>query len=447
MKFVQESDYTITVGLLQRLNLPLQTSNPVSRPPTARSTYSSNAQQRPASDMPQPQQGPSDSQRGSVSAPSNRDITARSSSVMLGSSPYLVSRHVPGLAERSGAVHGSTSMFDHNSRSGPSPSSRPFSSSTMLGTGSALRHALGTLSDPYPGSYSTPFRTVQETSLKTSSRMKSSPAVGSGFGSLPAKINSTPAMPRWSLFGEEPAGRQRSFAAGMNTDKNLDLLLPPKRELPFAKPTSKPPSRETLPTSQYSSSVDILSLHGAVGLKSPAKAQSFAPKAKAEHPTLAAVEPNYSSTDLLDRPPSSYRPSDGPPSSLYNTADMPQSSPPLAYGARNRPPTSLVPVRENLNSPSRPQGPTGQNRDAADNEVSDEYFARIDAFVQKYHNRPAAQAFFENARADLAAFATLPEAERLAAIDAEIVDCIGDDNFLQLCKDVESSWKRVALGF
>lgn len=338
-------------------------------------------------------------------------------------------------------------MFDHRSRIDLSSSSRPFSSSTILDTDSALQHALGTLADPCPGTYSTPSRTVQETTLTTSSVMRSSPAVESGFGSLPAQINSTVAMPRRALFEKELAGEQNSSNAGIDSDNNLDQLLPPKRELPFAKPASKPPSRDALPIPQSSPSVDVLSLPGPVRIKEPVKAQAAATKAKAKHLNSTAVEPTYSSTDLPDNPTSSYKPSNAPTSSKDNTADMPQSTPPLTYGAGNRPPTSLVPARVTMNDPNRPQGPTEQTKNTADNEVSDEYFARIDAFVQKYHNRPAAEAYFENAGTDLAAFAALPEAERLAVIDAEIIDCIGDDNFLQLCEDVEKSWKRIALGF
>ncbi|KAI4124225.1 MAG: hypothetical protein LQ347_005816 [Umbilicaria vellea] len=337
-------------------------------------------------------------------------------------------------------------MFDHKSCDELSTSSRPFSSSNILDTGSALQHALGTLADPSPGPYSTASGTIQGISLKPSSAMKCSLAVGSGFGSLPAQINSTMAMPRRALFEKELTGRQNSSPAGIDDENYLDQLLPPKRELPFAKPASKPPSRDALPIPQSTLSMDVLSLPCPVRIKKPVKAQAAAPEAKAKNITSAAVEPSCSSTELPDNPISDHKSSIAPTPSMYNTASMPQSSPSLAYGMGNGPPTSIVPARGDPDDRGRPQGPAEQPRAIADN-VSDEYFTRIDAFVQKYRNRPVAEAYVENAGADLAAFAALPEAERLAAIDAEIVDCIGDDSFLQLCEDVEKSWKRIALGF
>ena len=356
MKFAQACDYTMAVGLLQRLKLPIRAPAPIPRPHTAFSNGYSRAQSRPASTLLKPQEENLSSQRGKFSALPACDPVARSSSVMLESSPYL----------------GSSQIF---------------------------------------------------------------------------RANSTSSMPRRAPFQEDLTGAQRLLNADLNNDGNLDRLLPPKRELPFAKAKSKVPSKDALPTRQPTSSLDPLSLPGAVGIKRPAK------KAKASHPTTPAGEPLLTSTDLSavesseNILSSSYRPSATPVTTTFSSTEIPPSRPPVAYAVRNCAPTFIVPAGGNQSHPGQPKNPTEQFTHPKDYQVPDEYFTRIDAFVQKHHNRPLAETYFDNAAADRAAFAALPEAERLAAIDTQIMECVLDDGFLQLCEDVEKSWKRIALGF
>ncbi|KAA6413315.1 MAG: hypothetical protein FRX48_03059 [Lasallia pustulata] len=356
MKFAQAYDYTMAVRLLQRLKLPIRASAPIPRPHTTISNGYSRAQSSPASALLQPQEENISSQRGKFSALPAHDPVARSSSVMLESSPFL----------------GSSQIF---------------------------------------------------------------------------RANSTSSMPRGVSFQKELTGAQRSLNADLNNDGNLDQLLPPKRELPFAKAKSKLPSKDALLTQQPTSSLDPLSLSDAVGIKRPAK------KTKANHLINPASESLLTSTDrsavessenILS---SSYRPSAIPVSTTFSSTEIPSSSPPMAYAVNSCAPTFLVPAGGNQSEPGQPKNPIEQITNPKDNEVSDEYFARIDTFIQKHHNRPLGETYFDNAAADRAAFAALPDAERLAAIDTQIMECVMDDGFLQLCEDVEKSWKRIALGF
>lgn len=455
MKFVRESDYTVTVGLLQRLELPVRDPKPSSRPQTALSISSSNTQQRPASARVQHQDWPSASQRGGVSAPSDHNITARSSSAMLESSPHFASSQMFGLAKRSPILHRSTSMFDSGSHNELPIPVRPFSSSTILDTGSNPQHGprIVAVADLYSGTYLNPPPTIPETPLKTSSIAKRSLAVGGGFGSPVAQAKLS-AMPRRALFEEYLAGKPCSPIAGIDTEDKIDHLLPPKRELPFAKLQSKPPSRDrrdallTLPVSSSLDPISIESIAPArVGINKPAKAQTSTVKGKAKHPSSAAVEPTFFSSDPPDNPVSIYEPSNAPTSSMYNTPNFPRLSPSSGYAVGNRTTTSLVPTGDNQTNPGQPQAPTAPITNLVVNEVSDKYFARSNALVQKYHDRPIAETYSDGVAAEEAAFAALPEAERLAIIDAAFGELDGDKNFLQLCEDVEKSRKRILLGF
>lgn len=443
----------MTVGLLQRLELPIRDPNPTSRPQTGISNSSSTAQLRPADAPAQPHDEHPSAQRASVPGPSKHDSAARSSSVTLESSPCLGSSHISGLAPHSTALQGSTSIFHQGPRDElPSPA-RPSSSSIVLDAGPNRQRFPSAQACLFPGTYFNPSRTIPESPFRPSSIATSSPVAGGIFGSSTAQINLTPTMPRGALFEEKLSGMEPVLHAGVDDDANLDQLLPPKRELPFAKPMSKPPSRDAVPILHSTSSLDPLPIPGAVSIKRPAKTQSSTLKTKPKQPTTPAGEPSLLSTDLSavesseNIPSSSYRPSTTSISTTFSSADIPPSSPPAAYAAKNRALTSLVSAGGNQSDPGRPKNPTEQITNPKDNEVSDEYFARIDAFVQKHHSRSLADAYFGSAAADRAAFAALPEAERLAAIDAEIMECIMDDNFVQLCEDVEKSWKRIALGF
>ena len=460
MKFVQEHDYTMAVCLLRRLELPIRDPNPTSRPHTVTSNGSSTAQPHPASAVPQPHDEHLSSRQASVSAPSNHDIAARSSSVMLGSSPYLGSSYNSGLTQRPTTLQRSTSMFNHSSRDELPPPPRPTSSSIIFNSGLSPQHAPITSAGLIPGAYFTPSRTILESPSRMSSVAASSPSVGGVFGSSMARVNLTPTMPRRTLFEEKLSGIQRSSNAGINHDDNLDHLLPPKRELPFAKPQSKPPSRDAFPAMQPTSSLDPLSTPSRVGTKKPTTS-AFTLNAKAKHPTSAAAKPKQLATDLLTTELSvghtspSYKASNLPESSEYNPTDIPPSSLPLRASklVDNEVPDEYI-TRMNAflqkyrdrSAAKRYFNDAAAERAAFAALPETERLASIDDFFQKHHDRSAAETHLDGAAMNRATFAALPETERLAAIDDEIMECIMDANFPQLCADVDKACKRLASG-
>ena len=439
----------MTVGFLQRLELPIGEPRPASMPRTPINDTSSTAQLRPISAASHSHGRVSSGQQGSVPPSLHHDTAARSSSVVLGSSPDLdsSSSHVSGFAQPSTALPRSISTFDRGLRDELPPPARPSSSSIILDPGPNLRLPHSTPAGPLRYLYSSPSATIPKSPLGASSVVASRLTVEHVHEGSALSINSASSMPRRALFEKELAEAQHFLSTAVDNHDTLDQLLPPRRELPFAKSNSKPPRRDTLPALENSSGLDELEM------PEPAKNKTSEPKAKA--PTLKPIGRGLFSTDLYptdlssDRLTSSYRPVSAPSATTDTLPYVLSSSPPLATAPGNRPLASLPASEENArqNNPRRRQGPTEPTTNSSGDHLPEEYWDRIRAFLQKHHDRPAAEKFFDDAAADRAAYAALPEEERLAALDAEILECIMDDNFLQLCKDVEKSWKRVALGF
>ena len=79
-----------------------------------------------------------------------------------------------------------------------------------------------------------------------------------------------------------------------------------------------------------------------------------------------------------------------------------------------------------------------------ESEITEEFAQTVDDFVRKHGSHPAP---IEPPISDLAEYAAMPEEERLAALDAFILNLVSNDNFAVLCEDVEKSWRRIGLGF
>ncbi|KAI9745762.1 MAG: hypothetical protein M1835_002565, partial [Candelina submexicana] len=76
------------------------------------------------------------------------------------------------------------------------------------------------------------------------------------------------------------------------------------------------------------------------------------------------------------------------------------------------------------------------------NSTTEMWMDRVDAFVARHAGRPSPMQAI-----DLSAYAAQSDEDRLAQVDNMICDYIMDDDFLKLCEDVESSWRRIALGY
>ncbi|KAL8846064.1 MAG: hypothetical protein Q9221_008810 [Calogaya cf. arnoldii] len=269
----------------------------------------------------------------------------------------------------------------------------------------------------------------------------------------------------------------------------LTQLMPPRRELPFAKQ----------PAAQGISSETVVEETPQKADKKPASRAKAKQTKQPSRPSSSRSKPTSASSkqDSGTEQSMIVRLKTGPTSDLkttdptFNLPIMPTTSaakntttnPVLAEVTPNRPNTrsrnTASPFRTDpLQAPSRTNTetilptnkenivPINTTESSSANTKSipqttskditpEEYMTRLDHWVRKYQDLPAPTPKPKPAIAipastdkdDLAAFAAQPEKERLAAIDEMICEYLEDPNFATLCEDVEKSWKRIGLGF
>ncbi|OJJ45460.1 hypothetical protein ASPZODRAFT_134113 [Penicilliopsis zonata CBS 506.65] len=165
----------------------------------------------------------------------------------------------------------------------------------------------------------------------------------------------------------------------------LNDLLPPKRDLPFVKPTLKKPTpaaeqpKQTHPARQSSIQPDTRANIQSRGM---------------QRGKTSAADPEGSGSLLALQPP------------------------PLT-------PVSTVPENQPRGSPfiSRGTMKTSIGRDTT---------------TPTTIARPTP--------ADFSSYLSLPDAERAASVESWICQQLEDDAFIQLCRDVEGVWQRIAFG-
>ncbi|KAL8913977.1 MAG: hypothetical protein Q9172_007187 [Xanthocarpia lactea] len=232
----------------------------------------------------------------------------------------------------------------------------------------------------------------------------------------------------------------------------LTQLMPPRRELPFAreppglkapsdivtidetpqkaakKPTSRakpkpkpkpkkqpsrPPSSSTKPTPASSKRGSTIQQSIAIATDESGPAAVMTPMATSDLPVLPTPSPtkpttsNHVLTDISANRPRTRSKNIPPPISHTNTEDI---------------------------SP-------------------EEYMTRLDHWVRKYQDLPTPNPKRPTAlpastdKDQMAAYSAQTEEERLEALDNMICECLEDENFATLVADVEKSWKRIGLGF
>ena len=104
-----------------------------------------------------------------------------------------------------------------------------------------------------------------------------------------------------------------------------------------------------------------------------------------------------------------------------------------------RPPTaeSLATTRASPTPPANPLLPAIQ---------PDEILSSIDSWIRRYQDLPVPQPH-PKPKDQLAEYAAKSDKERARIVDNMICECLQDENFIKLARDVEGSWKRIGLGF
>lgn len=257
----------------------------------------------------------------------------------------------------------------------------------------------------------------------------------------------------------------------------LTQLMPPKRELPFAKelvgqgkrsemvveetpekavkrPASRAKTKQTKQTSRPSSSRTKLkpesSKQGGNAEQSMIVRLKTGPRSD-ENTTDPISNLPIIPTTSAPRKPIAKPIAPEVPFNKPNTRSRATVSPLRTDPLTPSPRTNTILPQNTENMAPHPENslPTNTTNDI----TPEEYMSRLDHWVRKYQNLPVPPppdpkpVPASTDKDQLAAFAAQPEAARLAAIDDMICECLDDPNFATLVADVEKSWKRIGLGF
>ncbi|KAL8904253.1 MAG: hypothetical protein Q9171_007116 [Xanthocarpia ochracea] len=232
----------------------------------------------------------------------------------------------------------------------------------------------------------------------------------------------------------------------------LTQLMPPRRELPFARepPGLKAPSDIV--------TIDETSQKAA---KKPASRAKPKPKPK---PRKQPSQPPSSSAK--PRPASSKRSSaiqqttlvaTDEPSPVVDTTPIATSDIPVLPTPSPTKSTISNHVLTDISAnkpPTRSKNTPPPFSHTNTEDISpEEYMTRLDHWVRKYQDLPTTNPKRPTAlppstdKDQMAAYSAQTEEERLEALDNMICECLEDENFATLVADVEKSWKRIGLGF
>ncbi|OQE46606.1 hypothetical protein PENCOP_c001G01619 [Penicillium coprophilum] len=215
----------------------------------------------------------------------------------------------------------------------------------------------------------------------------------------------------------DPPTSQLSTVSAIHSVEQLNQMLPPKRDLPFSKPTAKKPRAESASrtTQEHSRS--------------------------APSPSSLSIEPTK---DLEPRPHHPLIESSthsGVPDSdsqiLSQTNPCPEASQPLLLYDEPVASQNTVPICESTEQ--APQVPNFLNTSHTQTNLSDS---------NSNHNTPSKPNEKDPALTEdhLARYLSSPTAERIVFLENWMCELINDDSFMALCEDVDGTWRRFAFG-
>ncbi|THZ65630.1 hypothetical protein D6C85_08332 [Aureobasidium pullulans] len=272
---------------------------------------------------------------------------------------------------------------------------------------------------------------------------------------------------------EEPENRPSTAPIHWPSDMTRDLL-PPRRELPFPKPSSSPAKTKMLPPLAKPSYVSEASKPAKAEKEKEAKTRSSPERHPSIRPGITRLETPQGPTRF--EPPASrmynFHPNDDEmavdsgvqmfsdkntgtvssetsPGTVANLDWYRSSASPVQFGSTSTDTMSSGP-RINM-SPSPEQNSYSSPEQMDLSSPSDRRSQRL---AQK-HDQPQSEmqdiemtttiAQQQPAQNDLGRYAEQPDEVRMEAMNQFILANIEDDAFMKLCVDVESCWRRFAL--
>ncbi|KAK2879291.1 hypothetical protein FQN49_001012 [Arthroderma sp. PD_2] len=243
---------------------------------------------------------------------------------------------------------------------------------------------------------------------------------------LPAPRPSSSLMPSRPLFQRRPqvqaqiqeqATTRPSTAPTFLTTDSLSQLLPPRRELPFAKARKRPAQRSPAGSPRPKKADDV-----GQGKEHQQTARPVVAETVTRTPNLA--------TPLVES--SIQRPS-------HDWVKEKGSEKERGLGGENYPRTLLP-------SPNiSPQKIGGGQYSIENNTIT---IADTDEPTREGISSDSRNTNYPPfTREDLSSYASLPSAERSDLIESWICQQLQSDSFITLCQDMEGVWKRLAFGF
>ncbi|KAJ5237424.1 hypothetical protein N7489_007515 [Penicillium chrysogenum] len=214
----------------------------------------------------------------------------------------------------------------------------------------------------------------------------------------------------------EPPSSQLSTISAIHDVDQLNQMLPPKRDLPFSKPTAKKPRAASLTRTTQNHPQSA-----------PPSSQPTEPTKDPEpHLCRLEVEPNnYSALPESDSQPLSQTnpcPVASQRSVLYEEPPASQNTAPICESAEE---PSQIPSIQNTSDAQNNQTSSNSNHNPA-SKPDDKAPALTEDHLSRYLSSPTA--------------------ERIAFLENWMCELIDDDKFMTLCEDVDGTWRRFAFG-
>ncbi|KXG48195.1 uncharacterized protein PGRI_020650 [Penicillium griseofulvum] len=224
----------------------------------------------------------------------------------------------------------------------------------------------------------------------------------------------TSALAHTSNKEPDPPSSQLSAISAIHDVDQLNQMLPPKRDLPFSKPTAKKPraASSTRTAQEHPQSAP------------PPSSQPIEPTKDPEPRPHLVVNPNTQS---------------GVPDSdsqfLSQPNPCPEASQPLLLYEEPTASQNTVPICEPVERIS--QVSSVQNKSQTQNKLTN---PNNNSASKPNDKDPA------STEDHLARYLSSPTAERIVFLENWMCELIDDDNFMALCEDVDGTWRRFAFG-
>jgi hypothetical protein len=217
----------------------------------------------------------------------------------------------------------------------------------------------------------------------------------------------------------DPPSSQLSTITAIHDVDQLNQMLPPKRDLPFSKPTARKPRAASLTRTTQN------------------HPQSAPPPNSQPTETTKDPEPHLCRLEVDPNNYSALPESDSQP--LSQTNPCPEASQPLVL--YEEPPASqnTAPICESAEEPSRIH--STQNALHTQNNQTNSNSDHNHNPASKPNDK--ASALTED---HLSRYLSSPTAERIAFLENWMCELIDDDKFMTLCEDVDGTWRRFAFG-